>query len=721
MKSWTRIVSMSLASFAGYAASPDRPAAASTAIAFPSARDESTMGGDDLSRWRVAARRWRYEQAQAGRWRAAPTDGLFVTPAWTNIRVSPACDAYSSELSLAINPVNPLSLIAGANDFGCGSPTGINGAYRSTDGGNTWSVAASMYNGLGGTGFAGPWGDPSLEFDDAGHALYSDIYDNGCGATACAVSAYQSTDGGGTWPLGVMLNVATNDDKNWTTVDNIAASPFHGRAYTSWDYFTGGERNVTSFSTDAGATWSGINTVRNGTYFVTNTTDYDTANSLGYFLVAGDLGGRNGNVSVSRSTNGGLTYTSVTAFTRQGTTGGVPPQDFLTPGFDADRGFGTSPFAGRLYLAVVDRRAGQTRKHVWVERSTDFGATWSAPVQVDDAVDTHDHSYVWLATSPTNGGVFAFYYDFGCAAGAMANPYRYSMSSSTDGGLTWHQMAVQDSSVAWGTTRSGNNWVGDYESGKATDAVIYPYWADARDGSTVVKSYTQPVPNPMPWVSAVGPVVTRGVLTTVTITGDGFIPTITPYAIVFDDANMTGTITSVSATTITVDVTTTMAVPGGAREWSLKYGIPVASITVAAAVKSGCQNAVQVNAGTATVTATRTVSPTSTISATSTATPSETATMTPTETATPAYAGIYPNPASVASGVGVSFSGLPEGTSVSIYNVAGELIRTATADDRGIAAWNLLNDAGMGVTKGLYVYRYVAPEGTKQGIVTVIP
>lgn len=685
---------------------------------FPDFQGRPLDDPEGYSRWRMAFRKYQHEHRSSLLAPGSGGNAVLSTPAWTNILACPPGDFYSSEVDITLNPTNPLQVFGGANDQGNGAAGGINGTYYSADGGNTWGKSMGMPS-LGGTGY-GAWGDPSIAFDTLGHAVYGCIYDTGCGNIACAVASYQSSDGGANWPSGNLFNVATNDDKEWVTCDNVAGSPYNGQFYCSWDYFPGGEENVTTVSTDHGATWGPLHVDGTSLFFVTN-----AVGPGGWFYVAGHLSGV-GEV-LRRSTDGGITFPqSTTAYLFQGGYRGgaasVPPQDMVTPGLDVDRG-ATSPYLGRVYLSVIDRRSGQNHYHVWVLASTDGGQTFGSPVQVDgDVADTTEHVDPWVATSPTNGGVHVFYYDFGCSSPGMAYPYRYEMASSTDGGQTWHQMAVQDTSVAYHTTRTGASWVGDYESGVATDTVIYPFWSDARNGSA--NSFVQPVPNPMPWITSVSPQpVPRGTTTTITITGGNLVPTITPYAIVFDDPGMTGTITGITNTSATVDVTLTNAVPGGMHEWSLKYGVPVASITVAAAAKSGCQNAINVYAGTST--STFTITATRTATATRTVTPTITASATVTATATAVVGPVvaYPNPVSIASGTMFTFGSVPTGGVIKIYNVAGELLRTISADTGGNYVWDLTNDSGSPVAKGLYVYRavYDGIGSPQTGVIGVTP
>jgi len=62
-----------------------------------------------------------------------------------------------NETSIAINPLNPLNIVAGAN---------ISNYYYTTDGGSTWingNLKSKEY---------GVWGDPCVIFDNQGNSFF---------------------------------------------------------------------------------------------------------------------------------------------------------------------------------------------------------------------------------------------------------------------------------------------------------------------------------------------------------------------------------------------------------------------------------------------------------------------------------------------------------------------------------------------------------------------
>ena len=71
----------------------------------------------------------------------------------------------------------------------------------------------------------------------------------------------RSTDGGKTFGAPVVVSASGNfNDKNWTVCDNTATSPFYGHCYTEFDDFTHLNRIQMSTSTDGGLTWGAAKT-----------------------------------------------------------------------------------------------------------------------------------------------------------------------------------------------------------------------------------------------------------------------------------------------------------------------------------------------------------------------------------------------------------------------------------------------------------------------------
>ena len=183
------------------------------------------------------------------------------------------CITAQNETTVAVNPTNPLNVVAGANDYRkCCDFTGLNDgsgwAYYSRDGGATWTdvQVPGLTAGTGGQGNfkrVDSAGDPALAFGPDGTLYYANIvFSRTSPASGVAVSI--SKDGGATWgsPTMVTYNDAGNffNDKEW-----IAAGR-NGSVVVTWTRFSLGAHGagysaspiVMAVSQNSGHSWNRI-------------------------------------------------------------------------------------------------------------------------------------------------------------------------------------------------------------------------------------------------------------------------------------------------------------------------------------------------------------------------------------------------------------------------------------------------------------------------------
>ena len=181
------------------------------------------------------------------------------------------CITPQNETTVAVNPRNPLNVVAGANDYRvCCDFNGLNDAgmwaYFSFDGGSTWgNVQVPGFTAQ--TGGQGPFkridtaGDPAMAFGPDGTLYYANIvFSRVTFASGIAVAV--SKDGGRTWsgPNMVAYTDAGNfiNDKEW-----IAVAPT-GEVVVTWTRFDFGPQQsayrespiVMALSRDGGKTWN---------------------------------------------------------------------------------------------------------------------------------------------------------------------------------------------------------------------------------------------------------------------------------------------------------------------------------------------------------------------------------------------------------------------------------------------------------------------------------
>ncbi len=330
-------------------------------------------------------------------------------PATATLRVSPAtpfavgCNGAQAgtlyrnaevEPTLAVNPSNPGNVVAAwqQDRWSNGGSQGIVDAV-SFDGGTTWTTHAYPFSRCAG-GTAANGGDFDrasnawLAFSPNGVAHQLALAFTGVVLAAGSESAMlvtRSTDGGVTWgPTTTLIRdgAAFFDDKG-----SISADPNDPRyVYATWDRLTTQSSGPTMFarSVDNGASWSAAAPI------------YDP----------GPHSQTIGNVIVVLP-NG----TVVDLFTRI---------DFATDGSTAD-----------MTLDVI--------------RSTDHGATWSAPVKVADLLavgtfdpQTHgpirDAAVLGEIAADTLGDLAVVWQDARFSNGAHD---AIAFARSTNGGLTW--------------------------------------------------------------------------------------------------------------------------------------------------------------------------------------------------------------------------------------------------------------------------------------------
>jgi hypothetical protein len=339
-------------------------------------------------------------------------------------------------------------------------------AARSADGGATWSApqALQFSRCAGGAGPGAGYdraSDPWVTFAGNNVVLASALafsangftgvgFVSGGGLSAVLVS--RSTDGGLTWSVPVAVTTDSNagagpfffNDRDAITADTS------GRAYLVWDRLPSDTAlsapSYLSLSTDSGATWStpkvlfdpgaGNEAFDNQVVILLN------GNLLDFFTQFN--GALTTSLQVIRSTDLGLTWTAtpvkvadmVSVGTPNPITSGAIRDSALIPQVAVD------PASG--HVAAVWQQSFTTGAFdgIALSVSTDNGATWSTPKQINGATGA-------AAFSPTvryaPGGVIAVtYYDLrDYAAGSTVLSTSAWFTESADGGATWHELRLQ--------------------------------------------------------------------------------------------------------------------------------------------------------------------------------------------------------------------------------------------------------------------------------------
>ena len=315
--------------------------------------------------------------------------------------------SVANETPVAVNGKNSKQILTGANDYTCSN---IQGFYESTDGGMTWNH--TCLNAL--SGDYGD-GDPIVGIDLKGNSFVGGI-DAGSNTT---IGLEKSTDGGKTWssPFASVKYLLSGSivDKPWLQIDVNPKSKYVNSLYISATQFDGSSDSEISVSSshDGGSTWKTVAVDSLQTYpsNVDQFSDVGIATDGTVYATwmrcpasAGDCAGQTATFYMTKSTDGGSTWTKpsalFTATLAGGTCGfyGCLPNtservsDIPVIGIDNSNG----PHKGNLYVVYYNWTG--TYMQVFVATSNNGGKKWKSKA-VAPSSDTHDQFFPWLSVN----------------------------------------------------------------------------------------------------------------------------------------------------------------------------------------------------------------------------------------------------------------------------------------------------------------------------------
>jgi hypothetical protein len=329
--------------------------------------------------------------------------------------------------------------------------------------------------------------DPSVAYD-AKHNVWLiaslGIDASGSGA---AVLVSRSTDGGLSWSAPVAVSTTNGFyDKTWAACDNTATSGFYGNCYATWDDAAGGDRLLTSASSDGGQTWGPKAATRGN---AAGLGGQPLIQPNGHVVVPA-LSATSSKILAYRSINGGKSWAAaatVSSVSDHGVAGSLRTEPLPSAEVDA---------AGKVYVVWQDCRfrSGCSSNDIVMSTSSN-GRTWSPVVRIPiDAVSsTVDHFIPGLAVDRSTSGntahlalTYYFYPDANCTQATCQ--LSVGFVSSVDGGASWTVPQTLAGPMSLGNVANTNQgfMVGDYISTSFSGANAVPVFAVAgsKNGNT---------------------------------------------------------------------------------------------------------------------------------------------------------------------------------------------------------------------------------------------
>jgi hypothetical protein len=208
------------------------------------------------------------------------------------------------------------------------------------------------------------------------------------------------------------------EDKQWVAVNHIVGNPFQDHVYAAWAVFNGQSIKVRmAVSRDRGQTFDKAVTISAPPELSPGSTYVypmiDAAGTVYVSVVSFPPKSSVHTIYVARSTDDGRTFSTFVPIT----TATIPPGE-VYPNTRFRSGivenFAASPtYPNHVYLTYEDWDSAAGQADVKFTQSIDGGATWSAPVVVNDNVDPPgeptDQFQPSVAAGPNGAVAIAFY------------------------------------------------------------------------------------------------------------------------------------------------------------------------------------------------------------------------------------------------------------------------------------------------------------------------
>lgn len=411
------------------------------------------------------------------------------------IQISPNDGNVYETVSAAIDPHDPATIVAGANSWlspydGTANYLWPVQVFRTSDAGLSWSPPSSLpptpplpYNVSAAEGRF-----PSLAINASGVTYAGSIAMHGGFHPAPSPSLVtRSGNHGATWGSQVLISPDLNAYGATLAADR-SASAYQNRLY-AWQSIACCPDSPNPYQymyvarSDDGSNWASTRVASAGG-------GVNPAVGSDGTVYVGVPGANANQVAVRKSSDGGVTFAAAGApasFSMAQSAAILPNfgtsncSSYISPNMSlaVDRSQGVND--GNLYLVWADNPS-PAHVHIYFARSTDRGATWSTPVQID-AGNANDAWEPALSVDDAYGTVVLSWYD------RRDDPnnklYRIYFTESVDGGASFLPAQVAVSSAQADPTTNCTA-TGSYASIVASHGIAHPFWTDSRSGTNAI-------------------------------------------------------------------------------------------------------------------------------------------------------------------------------------------------------------------------------------------
>lgn len=404
--------------------------------------------------------------------------------------------ANDNECAIAIDPTNTQRLF-----MSCNTDTAGLFAARSTDGGATWIYPdpsdKTIADGDAGQGTSACC-DPTLAWDRFGNLYLTYI-----NSSVNTIVTLLSTDGGATFnSLGSFTGSV---DQPTIVAQSVGAEAHIWVVWSQSNIIVARGTNATALGVVNAFPGTNQTTSQSGCNFG----DIAIAPTGAVVQICEQPSGGQGPANLRFSLDadglgaGGFATATTATATNVGGFDFIPAQNSRS--VDAEAGLAydanpASPSFGRLYLVYGEEPTNENNDHnIMVRTSADNGATWSAPILVNDDGGTKSQFLPKIAIDPGTGRVGVCWHDARNSAGNNAMQLFCSTAEPTAGTPVFDANTL----VSDGTSASNGQGVefGDYMGLAFIGGKLHPVWADTSNstgdnpnGTSNFDAYTDRVP-----------------------------------------------------------------------------------------------------------------------------------------------------------------------------------------------------------------------------------